>query len=446
MKRFYYLLLAGLAMVMVGCSDDDSDNNGKVAVTGISVTPSTLNLTEGQTETLTVEVLPADATDKSYTWSMNSDGIVVVSDNSVTALAAGEVILTATTTDGSHTATCTVTVAAAPQEYDITLEASQVMATYYGTQFSNSGEENYYVILSDLGLDADGYALANGHYYIIDLFSDAAPNDLNNITIPEGTYTIGGYAETTAGTFTSDYSRYQDTSETSGYSAYFTDGTVTVSYSGSNLVVDAVLVDELGSTHHVTYNGPCDVLDDTSLGGDYEDITFTADDCYADYYGTQFSVGGEQNYYVILSDLGFDAEGYAQIGGHYYTLDFFSDVAPSDMSNIVMPEGTYTLGASGSTDAGTFTSDYSDYTDYTDYVEMMQYPFAAGEVVVSHEGNNTVFECVIVDVVGRTHTVTYNGPCFIGDASQMSVPFSTGKQAAKQLKHNSLKKMQVAKR
>lgn len=25
MKRFYYLLLAGLAMVMVGCSDDDSD-------------------------------------------------------------------------------------------------------------------------------------------------------------------------------------------------------------------------------------------------------------------------------------------------------------------------------------------------------------------------------------------------------------------------------------
>lgn len=78
MKRFYYLLLAGLAMVMVGCSDDDSDNTepGKVAVTGISVTPSTLNLTEGQTETLTVEVLPADATDKSYTWSMSSDGIL----------------------------------------------------------------------------------------------------------------------------------------------------------------------------------------------------------------------------------------------------------------------------------------------------------------------------------------------------------------------------------
>lgn len=43
MKRFYYLLLAGLAMVMVGCSDDDSDKKtpepGKVAVTGISVTP-----------------------------------------------------------------------------------------------------------------------------------------------------------------------------------------------------------------------------------------------------------------------------------------------------------------------------------------------------------------------------------------------------------------------
>lgn len=66
MKRFYYLLLAGLAMVMVGCSDDDSDKKtpepkpepGTVAVTGISVTPSTLNLTEGQTETLSLRRQP----------------------------------------------------------------------------------------------------------------------------------------------------------------------------------------------------------------------------------------------------------------------------------------------------------------------------------------------------------------------------------------------------
>lgn len=214
MKRFYYLLLAGLAMVMVGCSDDDSDKKtpepkpepGTVAVTGISVTPSTLNLTEGQTETLTVEVLPADATDKSYTWSMNSDGIVVVSDNSVTALAAGEVILTATTTDGSHTATCAVTVAAAPQEYDITLEASESYLDYYGTSYSNNGEENYWLILSDLGFDNEGYGYDNGHYYTFDLYSDVTPSDLSNLKVPEGTYTLGLEGETAVGTFTPDYS------------------------------------------------------------------------------------------------------------------------------------------------------------------------------------------------------------------------------------------------
>lgn len=232
-----------------------------MAVTGISVTPSTLNLTEGQTETLTVEVLPADATDKSYTWSMNSDGIVVVSDNSVTALAAGEVILTATTTDGSHTATCTVTVAAAPQEYDITLEASESYLDYYGTSYSNNGEENYWLILSDLGFDNEGYGYDNGHYYTFDLYSDVTPSDLSNLKVPEGTYTLGLEGETAVGTFTPDYSEYRDSSVSGPYEATFTEGEITISYSGDNMVAEAVLVDNLGQVHHVTYEGPCNTAD-----------------------------------------------------------------------------------------------------------------------------------------------------------------------------------------
>ncbi|WP_300799155.1 Ig-like domain-containing protein [uncultured Alistipes sp.] len=440
MKRLYIAFFLGLAMMVTGCDkDSDSDNSGDVAVTGINVSPSPLTLAVGEAQPLTVEVLPADASDKSYTWSMDKEGVVLVENNIVTALSAGEVILTATTTDGGYTASCLVTVAA---DYDVTLNASIVSATYYGQEFSNGSEENYYMVFSDLGFDSQGYAIENGHYYIVDLFSDVAPSDLNNITIPEGTYTLGAYAETAAGTFTSDYSQYYDYTA-SGYNAYFTEGTVTISYSGSNLVVDANFVDELGNSHHLTYNGPCVVSDATSSGGDYEDITFVADDCYADYYGDQFSVGGEQNYYVILSDLGFDAEGYAYEGGHYYILDIFSDVAPTDLSNIVIPEGTYTLGESGLTEAGTFTSDYSSYQDY---VEMMEYPFAAGEVVVTHEGSNTKFECVIVDVVGRTHTVTYNGPCNVGDASQMSVPFGTDSKVIKQVKSKSMKKMMTARR
>lgn len=439
MKRLYIAFFLGLAMMVTGCNKDDSDSSGNVAVTGVNVSPSSLSLTVGEAQTLTVEVLPANASDKSYTWSMDKEGVVLIQDNIVTALSAGEVILTATTTDGNYTASCSVTVAI---DYDVTLDASIVNATYYGQEFSNGSEENYYIVFSDLGFDSQGYAQENGHYYIIDLFSNVAPTDSGNITIPEGTYTLGAYGETVAGTFTSDYSRYYDYTA-SGYNAYFTEGTVTISYSGSNLVVDASLVDELGNAHHLTYNGPCVVSDATSSGGNYEDITFVADDCHADYYGDQFSVGGEQNYYVILSDLGFDAEGYAYEGGHYYILDIFSDVAPTDLSNIVIPEGTYTLGESGLTEAGTFTSDYSSYLDY---VEMMEYPFAAGEVVVTHEGSNTKFECVIVDVTGRTHTVTYSGSCNVGDASQASVPFSTSNMAIKQVKSKSMKKMMTARR
>lgn len=431
MKRLYIAFFLGLAMMVTGCNKDDSDSSGNVAVTGVNVSPNSLSLTVGEAQTLTVEVLPADASDKSYTWSMDKEGVVLIDNNIVTALSAGEVILTATTTDGNYTASCSVTVSL---DYDVTLDASVVNATYYGQQFSNGSEENYYMVFSDLGFDGQGYAQENGHYYIIDLFSDVAPTDSSNATIPEGTYTLGAYGETAAGTFTSDYSHYYDYTA-SGYDADFTEGTITISYSGSNLVVDASLVDELGNVHHMTYNGPCEVS-----SGVYEDVTFVAADCHAEYYGNEFSVGGEQNYYVILSDLGFDSEGSAYEGGHYYAFDFFSDVVPTDLSNIVVPEGTYTLGESGLTDAGTFTSDYSGYTDFE---EMMQYSFVTGEVVVTHEGSNTKFECVVVDEVGRTHTVTYNGPCSVSDASQTSVPFSTNNKAIKQIKSKTVKMKRI---
>ena len=84
-----------------------------VAVTGVSVTPTTATVAAGSTESLTATVAPSNATDKAVTWSSSDTTVATVSDAGVvTGVAAGSATITVTTHDGSFTATCAVTVTA----------------------------------------------------------------------------------------------------------------------------------------------------------------------------------------------------------------------------------------------------------------------------------------------------------------------------------------------
>ena len=84
-----------------------------IHVTGVSLNKTSLTLTEGETATLSATVTPADATDKSVTWTSGDTSIATVSsDGVVTAVKAGTATITVTTTDGSKKANCSVTVKA----------------------------------------------------------------------------------------------------------------------------------------------------------------------------------------------------------------------------------------------------------------------------------------------------------------------------------------------
>ncbi len=83
-----------------------------VAVTGVSLAPSTLNLTVGDTSNLTVTIAPANATNQGVSWSSSHSNFASVSNGTVTANAAGSATITVTTADGGFTATCSVTVSA----------------------------------------------------------------------------------------------------------------------------------------------------------------------------------------------------------------------------------------------------------------------------------------------------------------------------------------------
>ena len=107
-----------------------------VAVTGVTLDKSSLNLTVGKTETLTATVNPDDATNKAVTWSSDKLSVATVSDTGlVAAVAEGTATITVTTVDGNKTATCAVTVTAKPAQ---TINAEDVIATYGDTDKSVS--------------------------------------------------------------------------------------------------------------------------------------------------------------------------------------------------------------------------------------------------------------------------------------------------------------------
>ena len=81
-------------------------------VTGITVSPTSLTLEEGQTQQLTASITPDNASNKAVSWSSNNTNIATVSSTGlVTAKTEGTATITVKANDGSNMqATCTVTI------------------------------------------------------------------------------------------------------------------------------------------------------------------------------------------------------------------------------------------------------------------------------------------------------------------------------------------------
>ena len=97
--------------------------------TSILLNPAELKLDINQTGTITSEILPAEASNKTVAWSTSNSGVATFKDNndgsiSVLGVANGTATITARTTDGSDlSATCEVTVGIGAVEGVETAEA-----------------------------------------------------------------------------------------------------------------------------------------------------------------------------------------------------------------------------------------------------------------------------------------------------------------------------------
>jgi len=74
------------------------------------VNRSEMTIHPGNSETLSVTVQPANATNQAVLWSSSDPTVATVNNGVVTPLAVGSCTITATTVDGGKTATCQVTV------------------------------------------------------------------------------------------------------------------------------------------------------------------------------------------------------------------------------------------------------------------------------------------------------------------------------------------------
>ena len=117
---------------------------------------------------------------------------------------------------------------------------------------------------------------------------------------------------------------------------------------------------------------------------------------------------GTHNYYVMVSDIGFDSvTGKSLPGSTFYCFDLYS-VAPE--SNVegsrTVPYGTYTLDERNTCAEWTIGKRNTDYTitsdDGSDY-DVYEL-FDELTVVISESGINATGV-----IKGGTHTITYNG-------------------------------------
>ena len=106
---------AGTATITATTADGGKTATCTVTVgvleTGVTLSQTFAKLLFGETLTLTATIAPANATNKSVTWSSSHPAVATVNENGVvTAKSAGTAIITVTTAIEKKTATCKVTV------------------------------------------------------------------------------------------------------------------------------------------------------------------------------------------------------------------------------------------------------------------------------------------------------------------------------------------------
>ena len=287
-KIFSILFLASL--VMVACEEPSQQTNASV-----SVNPETVEFTAegGEAEvSFTTEGGTGSkvSVKENASWldtKVNGNTIELTASLNTTA-SVREVVVTVK----YESAETTFTVKQAGSEYDVVFAAKRFEGIYFGTEFS--AMHNYYIILSDVGVNTDASAKANGTYYYFDMYRSIKADEMNPI-LPDGEYKFDATNSYADKTLSEDGSWYGKTGADAKFveSGSYKSATVTV----KNGKFSAIITMEDDTTHYVSYEG--DLVATTHLTTFTDDVEFAVEGaevtaiCHGDTYEK-----GQQTWFI----------------------------------------------------------------------------------------------------------------------------------------------------
>ena len=263
---------------------------------------------------------------------------------------------------------------------------------------SGDAPANFFVVLSDNGLNEDGSPKANSTYYCLDIYAHNY-DDMSDgfVTIPAGEYTFDTLNTFAARTFSQMYSYYIQSGATENDvdDQYYSEASLVVSSEGITLTA---VID--GQEHIVTYTGSLEIPVEVEPEVPAVELSYAM----ANYMGDYYNPGVADNFQLILSDLGWDEEGWELPNAAYYVFDLYTEVVEGELA---IPYGTYELDMTSSYAPNTIDAAYTKYIlldeegwDYADEAY-----FVSGTLTV--DANGIVAELVAED--DTVHKVAFKG-------------------------------------
>ena len=121
----------GVAVYLIAEEGFDGKNvNKPITATSITLDKTELKLNEGATTQLVATILPENTANKTVSWSSNNVSVAKVDASGlVTAISAGDAIITATTTDGNNlSASCSISVSKPTADYAFAIQNIELFA------------------------------------------------------------------------------------------------------------------------------------------------------------------------------------------------------------------------------------------------------------------------------------------------------------------------------
>ena len=256
---------------------------------------------------------------------------------------------------------------------------------------SGDAPANFFVVLSDNGLNEDGSPKANSTYYCLDIYAHNY-DDMSDgfVTIPAGEYTFDKMNTFAARTFTQMYSYYikSGATENDVDDQYYSEASLVVSSEGITLTA---IID--GQEHVVTYTGTLEIPVEVEPEVPAVELSYAM----ANYMGDYYNPGVADNFQLILSDLGWDEDGWELPNAAYYIFDLYTEVVDGELA---IPYGTYELDMTSSCAPNTIDAAYTRYIlldeegwDYADEAY-----FVSGTLTVDANG-------IVAELVAENDTV-----------------------------------------